>query len=804
MSAMWRDVRHAFRSLAAGPGFTVPTVLVLALGIGATTAIFSVVEHILFRPLPLAAAARVVTLCETHEGKGPYCSVSPPDAEDWAARSAALEVLGVARSDAVSARPADGGSVALVDSAVATPGFLRALGVRPLLGRSIEARDLPPRGDAHVVVLTWDAWQDQLGGDPEVLGRKLLLNDEPYRVIGVLPRAAYFPRLGHARLWTPLPFDPRDEETRSWRGFVAVGRLRPGTDVTRAEAELTAIEAGLAALHPETVGGWGVRVVPMREFLVRDARPMLLIFLAAAGLVLLIVCVNLAGLLLVRATSRRHEAAILLALGAGRGSIVWRLLAESALLGIAGGTLGVLLAVWATPAFVRMAPAGVPRLDEVTLDLPLLALALSVSLLSGLAAGLVPALRLARVAPAGALGEGRRSSTGRPTTRARELLVAGQLALAVVLLAAALLLLRSFAGLLDWRPGFETRHLLTFQVFPSSGRYGSAEEVLGLYRRVEEEIAALPGVAAVGTMSAGPIFGGDGTTPLLVDGRGDAVQDAPTAAWFDVGPGYFRTLGVPVVDGRGLREDDVAGRPRVAVVNETLARRLWPDRSPVDATVTLPQLQMQVRVVGVVRDVKSFFPGRPPVAEIYFSNRQYTRWATYFAVRTAVEPATLVGPVRATLERIDPDLQPVSLRTLAAAAADLRGEPRFQLVLVGLFAFVALVLGVAGVYGVMAYTARSRTHEIGVRIALGGRRDQVVRGVLRSGLRMLGAGVVLGLAGALAASRLLAGALYGVRPTDPVALSAAALLLFAAGLAAALGPALRAARTDPVRALREG
>jgi putative ABC transport system permease protein len=490
-------------------------------------------------------------------------------------------------------------------------------------------------------------------------------------------------------------------------------------------------------------------------------------------------------------------------MGASRARVAGTLLVESTVLGFVGGGLGLLVAFWATASFVHLAPPGIPRIHEVAIDASVLLFALAVSLLSGIASGLLPALRLGEVDVLRAMREGRSLSAGRRTGRTRRPLVVGQVALALMLVFAATALLRSFAGLLDWRPGFPTQNLLTFQVFASTGRYPQPGQVLNLYRQAETELSRLPGVSAVSTMSAGPIFGGDGATPFLVQGRGVSVEEAPSATWYDVGPDYFRVLGVPVVQGRVMTEADAAGDVGVAVINQTMARRYWPGSNPLGATVSLPRLDYSVRIVGVVRDIQPLFRGRPVDPEIYLSNRQRTRWATYFLVRTAGDPHAVVGPASDLLQRLDPDMRPVRPRSMRDIADELRGEPRFDLLLVGLFALVALALGAVGVYGVMAYTVRGRSHEIGIRVALGGRPDQVLRWVLADGLRLLVWGALLGLAGALLTARLLRGLLFGVRPTDAVSLVTAVLLLLLTGVAATLIPAMRAGSTPPAAALRQ-
>ncbi len=801
LDALIQDVRYGVRGIRANPLFTLSLVATLGLGIGASTAIFSVVDHILFRPLDLRDADRVVTLCETHESLRGACIASTPNVADWASRSRTLEEVGAARTGARTLWAGEGAQ--LVTVGIATPGFLRALGLTAALGRTFAEADMPHLGAAPVAMLTDEFWRLEFAGDPEVVGRTISLDGEDHIVIGVMSTREV-PRLERARIWLPLPWDPATEANRQWRGFRTAARLAPAARPEEAEAELEVIQASLAAAYPDAVEGWGVSVRPMHEHVVGSVRPMLLLFLVGVAVVLIIVCVNMAGLLVARAISRHREMVVRTALGAGRGRITRQLLTETGLLAVLGGVAGALMALWGTRTLVALAPPGIPRIDEVTVDLRVLGFAFLMAAVSGVLFGVPPALRAGRLKVADVLRDGRGRPSGRSGNRLRRVLVAAQLALALMLVAGAGLLMKSFAGLLDWQPGFETERVLTFQVFPPQGSYENVEQILALYVELERQLSELPGVESVGTASAGPLFGGgDGATPFLVGGGADEdVRDAPSVAWYDVGPTYFETLGMPVLAGRGLNEFDGPSGRSVALINDAMARRYWPESTPLGSLLTLPNLDATVEIVGVVDDIDPFLPGVSAEPELYFSNRQRTRGATYFVVRTEIAPERLAAAVTDVVQGVNPDMVPVRLQPLNDLVAAQLVGPRFNMILVGLFALVALVLGAVGIYGVIAYAVEAQWREIGIRMALGAPRTRIVRRVFGEGLLLVGIGVGVGAAGALMFTRLMSGLLYGVSPTDPLSFAATAAVMVVVGLAACAAPAVRASRLDPMQALR--
>lgn len=799
MPQLPRTLRQAVRLLWREPLFSAATLGVLAAGIGASTAMLSVVDAILFRPLALPDSERVVAICETHPSQG-HCTASPPNVADWAVRSHALAAVGVGRTTSLLMRGGEGSRG--VAGGIATPGFFAALGARPLAGRLLADDDLPPRAAGRVAVVSEAFWREALGGDPGVLGRKLVLDEEPHTVVGVLADDTYLP-WKWVEVWRPLPFDPRDEENRGWRGFMAVGRLAAGATPAAAAKEHAALQGQLAGEHPEELRGWGADVVRLRDRVVGEARPALLLFLGAAGLLLLVVCASTASLLIARGAARDSELALRTALGATTAHAVGPLLVETALLAALGAAGGVVVGWAGVRAFVALAPAGIPRVDEVTVDLRLVTFAAAAALLTGLAVGLALLARQRRLQPGRAL-HGSRGGGGEAEGRLRRALVVTQLALAVMLVVTTGLLTRSLGNLLAWDPGFDTAGVLSFQLFLSEGRHTAPEQVLAVYRQVESRLARLPGVAAVGTASAPPLLGGgDGRVELEIAGQPPtAKREASFAAWFDVGPTYFPALGVPVIAGRGLTERDDAGAPGALLVNQTLARRLAPDGSPLGLRLRLSELDFAGEVVGVVADVTPLEAGQPVEAEIYLPNRQRTRWATYFVLRSRGDAAPLGRAVELALAEVDSELSPSRLQTLEEALSGHLRRPRFHVALVGSLAVVAMLLGAAGVYGVVAYTVSRRSRAIAVRLALGARRWQVVGEVLADGLRLVGAGAAAGLLGGIATARLAGSMLHGVAPYDPVALAATVMVLAAVGVLACWVPALQASRIDPGSVLR--
>lgn len=795
MRTVMQDARYAVRVLAKRPGFTAAAALTLALGVGATTAMFSVVNSVLLRPLPIPESDRVVIFCETHESVAGFCIASPPNVEDWSEQSTAFESMGLARGWPFVLKTDDGAEG--VAGGIGTPGFFQVMRFTPRLGRLFTEEDML-EGNRHVVVLSHAMWQGQFGSDPNIVGRRIVLGGEPYEVLGVLGPEARVPQMEYVDLWAPLHFDPRDEEARSWRGFRAVGRLRDGTSLAEARAEMRTITTRLAQQYPETNAGWGLQVIPLHERVVGSTRPLLLTFLGAVWFVLLIGCANVANLMLARTAGRKRELAVRTALGAERGRLVRLLMGESLALSIIGGAVGVLLAAGAVRAFVALAPGNIPRLEEVGLDGRALVFAAAVSIFTSFLFGLAPAIQGTGLDLSETLKEGERKNAAKATLRMRGALIVSEVSLAVVLLVGAGLLFQSFTTLLHWEPGFDRDNLLTVWLLASSGKYSSGDEVTELFERAATEVSGLPAVSAVGATSAGPLFGGREPGEFVIDGREDEPR---VARWYDVDSGYFATLGVPLLAGRGFSTADTRDAPPVAIVNETLARRFWPGQNPLGRSIAYED-RPPATVVGVVGDVQPFEYGTPVEPEIYWPKRQYPRGATYLVIRTTTDPASLIRPVRDRLRALDPDMRASGFATMEELAARQLVRPKFNMLLVGGFAFVAIVLAGIGIYGVVSYAVAQRTREIGIRVALGARGGNVIRWVVGKGMVPVAIGVLGGVAGALALTRLLTSLLYGVQPRDPTTLGVTALFVLSISLLACYVPARRATKVDAVVALR--
>ena len=744
-----QDLRVARRSIARRPGFAVAAIATLGLAIGAMAAMVSVVTSVLGRPLPVQDPDRLVTVCEVHQSVAGFCVASPPNVMSWADEARSFSAIGLARDWSLSRR-VDGRTRGL-SAALATDGWFRTLGITPEEGRLFEASDVGPAA-ARVAVVSHAFAVTSLADRPSPVGATVVLDDSAYTVIGVLPAGLAVPLLEDAEVWLPLPFDPRDESRRGWRGFRAVARLAPGVDRRSAESELRIVERRIGASHPESTGGWDVALGSLHDAVVGSARPALLAFLGATALAVLIAVVNLSTLLLVRWWDRGKEIAVREALGGSRARIAVLLLSEAGLVAVAGAALGAVLAPWLTRAFVLLAPPTLPRLHEIAVEPRVLLAALlgAVALTLGLA--LLPTLRTARRDLASALrSAGQRSgAVGRPLLQ-RSLVVA-ELALATMLLVGATLLGRSFATYLRWNPGFDhDRVAVLWTILPQS-RFATADQALAGFESLREAARGVPGVTRVSQTSSGPLFGGSEPGSFA---PGAAADDARlTALWHDVGPDYFGTLGLPVVRGRDLAETDRRGAPLVAVVNETFARRAWPGGDPIGRTVREARPDGRAfQVVGMVADVAPWRAGTAVEPEIYWPFAQGPRWGGYLVIRTVDDPTRLARALEQRLLEAVPDAQVGSLRTLSQAAERLLVTPRFTLLLVGGYGLLTLLVAGVGLYGVVDFLVSRRRRELAIRIALGAPALRVTRSVLREGLLLGVTGAALGVLGALALRR---------------------------------------------------
>lgn len=799
MDEFVRAIRTSVRSLFRSPGFTIPALLILTIGMTAATAIFTVVDSIVFRPLDLPDSGRLIMVCEDHARLSGTCIGSPVNTEDLRLGSRTVAELGVGRTWPYSF--ADGEGSQGINGGLATAGFLRALGARPVLGRLFNDDEHGPDRD-KVVLLSHGFWTTRYGQDLSVVGSTIRLNEEPYEVIGVLPEGFEGPfDMAGVPLWRPPHFDPTDPERRSWRGFSVIGRLAPGASMASATEELQGLYARIGESHEEVNEEWRLRVTTLLDVVVGETRPVLLAFLGAAALLLLIVCANVANLLLARGLGRRRELAVRAALGAERGRLVRGILGESVLLTGFATLLAVILAQGATRLLLRLAPP-MPRMDEVGMDVRVLAFAALLSIIATAVFAVLPALRVTAWDLAQTIKAGAREGEAKSAGRLRSALVIAELALSLVLIASAGILARSFSRYLAWDPGFERTTLTAVSALANTGKHTTREELFSMWRQAEERVTTVPGVLSVATASAGPLFGGgDGAMPYVVEGADETAQ-LPSVWWFDVGPRYFATLGLTMVEGREISEADGLDVEPVAVVNQTMARNAWPGRSAEGRTVRIPDMERSFRVVGVVSDAKPLTPGQAPNPQIYLSNRQLGRPATFFLVRTAGEPGAMSSAIADALLEVDPDLSLGTARPLAATEARMLVRPRFQALVILVFALAALALSAVGVYAVISYSVARRVREMGIRMALGAASTDIVALVVRSSMGIALIGIAAGLIAAVAAGRLMSGLVHGVSPTDPLSLGTAALVLAAVAALAAYLPARRATHADPLQAMR--
>ncbi len=810
METILQDLRYAVRTLTRSPGFTAVAVATLALGIGATTAIWSIVDGVLLRPLPFPAPERLAAVWMTGGSGGERYPMSVADLRDWRARNRAFAQVS-AFVDTRFALTGEGEPEQL-SGAWVTSNFFATLGIRPLLGRAPSAEDDRPAAEA-AVVLSHGLWQRRFGADPRVVGRTIALDGNRRTVLGVMPAGLAFPPAGAGpvQLWTVLK-----DEAPPRRGpyfLHGLARLAPGVTLGQAEAELAVLGRTLERDNPLTNAGASFAAAPLAEHLVGGVRPALLVLLGAVGFVLLIAAANVANLLLVRAAGREREMALRAALGAGRGRIVRQLLTESVLLAAAGAGVGLLLAWWGVELLPRLAPDALPRLDAVALDGRVLAFTALLTAATGLLFGLAPALQGSRRDLHGGLKEGSRGSEGRGRLRLRRLVVASEVAAALVLLVGAGLLLASYWRLQGTSAGIRPAGVWTTQVELPTARYGEDRQVVAFYRELLARIEALPGVRSAGIGISLPphlLTITDGFTP-----EGHAVppgQSAPLAVLDFVSPGYFQTLGVPLLAGRPFGPADREGAPTVVLVNQTLARRYFPQgavgrRLKIGGPERPENSWMEI--VGVVADVKYGGLAAPAEPAYYLPAAQAAWQGMHLVVRSDdgadgrdSAAAGLAANVRQTIRALDRDLPVAAVRPLGGLVSESIAAPRLRTQLIGAFGALALVLAAIGIYGVLAYTVAQRTREVGIRMALGAGRGGVTRLVLSEILGVVLGGLAVGLAAAFALTRLLRGLLFEVAPTDPRIFVGVPLLLAVCALLAAYLPARRAAAVEPVVALR--
>ncbi len=801
---LWQDLRYGARMLAKQPGFTLIAVLTLALGIGANTAIFSIVNAVLLRPFPYQAPERLVIIQERESGGG--FSPSYPNFVDWRAQNTAFTSIAAVRQNE-SFNLTGTSEPERLQGQLVSAEFFSTLGIKPLVGRGFLAEE-DRAGATPAVILSYGFWQRRFGNDPGIIGQQLTLNDQSYTVVGITPPD--FQYGVEADVTVPFGLQTQRFSRRGADpGTDVVARLKPNISQQQGETDLNMVAARLEQQYPATNKGRRVLLTPLHESFVGDVRQPLLILLGAVGLVLLIACANVANLLLVRASARQKEMAVRVALGASRATIVRQLLTESVLLAALGAVLGILLAFWGTSFIAAQLPNGIPRLQEANVDAPVLIFTIAVSLLTGLLFGLAPALQASRPNLTEGLKEGERGSSGR-RQRLRSVLVVGEVALTLTLLVGAGLLIQSFRRVLEVDPGFKPQNLLTMQVSvnkPNGEQNG--QQVANFFEQLQQNVRNLPGVKSV-AVSNGIPFGSTNFPPFLIEGR-PVTDGKPSGLRYHVSPAYFQTMGIELLKGRLFTAGDTPNTPMVVIIDEVLAQRYFPNEEPLGQRLKPSADAPSWEIVGIVRHAEpnSLDAQGPTPAQFYLNFNQipverlpgYVRRLNLLT-RTEAEPLSLAAAVRAQVAALNKDQAVFNVRTMEQAVAQAVAPRRFSMLLLTVFAVVALALASLGIYGLMSYAVAQRMREIGVRMALGAQSGNVLRLVIGQGMKLAFIGVALGLVSSLALTRTMKNLLFNVSATDPATFAAIALLLIAVALLACFVPARRATKVDPLVALR--
>lgn len=803
---VWNDLIFAARGLRKSTSFAATAIITLILGIGATTAIFSVVNAVLLRPLRYDEPGQLVRIEEKHEGWDSVALTYATYRDLTAGKYSAL--ASVAGYRPWSFNVTGEGDPEQVDGAFVAANFFSTLGVMPQLGREFTVAE--QRNGAGVVVLSYALWQRKFGGDSGVIGRAIRVNDAPHEIVGVMPASFDFPDkttwlagTGAAALWTPLDTESYLGSNRKSHLVKVIGRLAPGASLAVAQSQLDSLARRVGEQYPMVDPGMGIGVWNLQHRMTSAVRPALLVLLGAVGLMVLAACANVANLVLMRNTGRAQEFAVRATLGAGRARLLRQSFAESAVLGLVSGIGGVLLAFWSVKLIAVLGPQDVPRLSEVRVDSGVLIFALALSMFTTMVFGAVPAAQACWTDPNEALKEATKGSTSMKGTRLRGALVVAETALALMLLAGGGLLINSFVRLSHVSPGFDESHLLTMSIFLSPSRYEARQQAIAPFlETVTERVRAVPGVVSAGIVSSLPVSGGVSTDFQIV-GRPPLGDVNPEADVRIADDNYFSTMRIPLLRGRWFNAFDTASSAKVIVVNNTMARQYWPNEDPIGKRLTMlnwgPPLTGEI--VGIVGDVKDELD-RPAGSWFYWTERQFPQIFAGLVVRTAGNPMDLATAVKAAVWSVDPNQSVAAIQTMEQRVADATARPRMQTILLGGFAGLALLMAIVGIYGVMAYSVSARGKEIGIRMALGAHRSAVRNMVLREGLRWTGTGVALGLAGSVALAGVLSSLLYGVAPRDPGTLAGVTLLLVAVAVAASYLPARRAMALDPMRILR--
>ena len=823
MGSLLSDLRDSIRVLLNSPGFTTIAIAALALGIGANTAIFSVVNTVLLQPLPYPEPDRIMRV-ERGFPQGVGSSSSIPKFMAWNKNNQVFESLAIYDFQGLGINLGSGDRPEQVHGIHVSQGYFRVFGVAPALGRTfLPQEDLP--GGAKAVVISNTLWKTRLGGDPSLIGKPLTLAGDAYTVVGILP--ATFRPDPPADVFIPLQADP--DSTNQGHYLLVAGRLKPGVTVEAAKANMKLAGERFRAVNPKWMDKTeSVAVVPLREALVGDVKPALLILVGAVGFVLLIACANVANLLLARASGRQKEIAIRTAVGASRGRLISQLLTESELLAVVSGLLGFLIGAWGVRVLLALSPGNLPRVSEqdhaasivTALDWHVLAFTFGIALVTGIVFGLFPALHISRLDVNSVLKEtSGRSGTGLRQNRARSILVASEMALAVILLVGAVLTIRTFVGLSSVQPGFDPHNVITMQTSLSGGRYDSTAKVENMSRQVVQRIEALPGVQSAAATIMLPIEGGI-DLPFLIEGRPPAKGDLYTGdeQWRAVSSHYFTAFRIPVLRGRAFEDKDTGKSERVVIINQAMAKKYWPKDDPVGQRVTIggsalgPDFAEPARqIIGIVGSVRESGLKDSDQGVMYIPQAQTTDGLTKlansviplsWAVRTANDPSSLSTSIQREILAVDGQLPVSKIRTMEQVVSESTARQNFNMLLLSIFAGMALLLAAIGIYGLMSYTVEQRTQEIGIRMALGAGRGDMLKLIVRQGMLLSGIGVAVGLAAAFGLARLLSSLLFGVKTTDPLTYATVAVVLFSVALFATYVPARRATKIDPLIALR--
>jgi putative ABC transport system permease protein len=814
METLVQDLRYSLRVLLKSPGFAAVAVIVLALGIGANTAIFSVVNAVLLRPLPYQDPGKLVQVWHVPPPKSfpgiTRFAVSAANYLDWRDQNHVFEQLAIYSYATLNL--SGRGQPESLTSGVVSSNFFSVLQVRPLLGRAFDPGEDQP-GRANTVVLSHAFWREHFGSDPRIVGQNITLNQQSYTVAGVMP--ARFEMPPSAQVWTPMALTDKEKAVRGEHHFGVIGRLKPDANLNQAQAEMNTISSRLEQQYPTDDKGWGAVVVPLREQLVGDVRPALLVLLGAVAFVLLIACANVANLMLAKTLGRRKEIAIRSALGASRLRVLQQVLSESVVIALIGGILGLIIAHFGVQLISAFLANQLNQSPDVTLDIWVLGFTLAVSILTGVLAGLAPALRLTKTDLNEALKQGLgRTDSDSGGTRTRSVLVISEVALSLILLIGAGLMIRSLWLLRSIDPGLDPNNVLTMRVGVPSTRFPSPLQQSNFFNEALRRIRALPGVESAGVIDALPINGGGSIQPIAIEGRpAQQMADQPEVGVRIISPAYFQALRIPLLRGRNFNDSDAAGAPLTILISESMAKRFWPNENPIGKHLTMTFLPDGPReIVGIVGDVKDEgLTVVDPVATLYTPMAQLSTpllggWSSFpmwLVVRTNSTPSSLTSAVTSAVHQVDSELPLLQIRTMQEVVGESLSQQRFNMLLLAVFAGLALMLAAIGIYSVLSYSVKRRVREIGIRMALGAQVRDVLRLIVVEGMRPTLIGVAIGLAGALALGRVLANLIYGIKPTDPITFGAVSALLAGVGLFASVIPAYRATRVEPMKTLRD-